>query len=154
MTRRNFALNKAFYDTVKAAGVNMELDAAKVIVGAAIMVGQNLSVGGEFCSGTPRDTGNAVGSWMMTLDAPNLSPLGADPRSAGVGRDPMQPAIGAATNFRLGQRIFWANVVPYIEVLEYRHPRGRMLRTTKRFWPQIVEKVAQNVVGGRRAGRI
>lgn len=64
--------------------------------------------------GTPFDTGRARGGWQVSFGAPDFSEGGLDPGGqATLSRH--QPTI---LSFRVDQRLFMANAVPYIGRLE------------------------------------
>lgn len=135
----------AFRAKIRADGAAVEQKMVRVVQVFAVELGQNIVVGGEVSPGTPVDTGNARGAWVLSVGAPD------EGVTSGIGRDPMALGTRAVGAMRLGDWLFWTNVVRYVPVLEYlfwskQAPRG-FVRLAIAARQQLADKAARFVFG-------
>lgn len=64
---------------------------------------------------SPVDTGRLRGNWNVGINAPNVAEHGADIS----GMESNARALGALSNFKLGDSIFITNNLPYTHKLEF-----------------------------------
>ena len=64
---------------------------------------------------SPVDTGRLRGNWNVGINAPNMAEQGADIS----GMESNARALGALSNFKLGDSIFITNNLPYTHKLEF-----------------------------------
>lgn len=122
---------------------------------AVLLLFEAVSVGNQYSTGTPVDTGYARAAWTFALGAPNLTVQAPPPHTKGgvaVLPPPAAPDVSALT---LGATAYLTNPVGYVSLLEYGYtvplnpetPAGFVMQAVRQ-WPRMVGDATRQVRAG------
>lgn len=131
----------------------------ELVKNVALALANEVMVGGDFSPGTPVDTGFALNSWVVGINAiaaprqPPTPPSTSFKLPVVVTTRPA--AITAAMEAKLGDEVYVTSNCEYIEELEKGHSKQApvgMVRITVAAGPLIVEREAAKLIAAGAAG--